>query len=130
MVSRCFPGGYNVKLYISMGRLAWWLLAFLHSELYSNNWSLFQANLLNAAGDGVVSDGIVIFTGDFINKGPKNAEVLRFVMNNDNVFAAVSTHYSFTWGPSDMTALAHMLTVSITWHEKFMNSHNTQFNSI
>ena len=31
VVSRCFPGGYNVKLYISMGRLAWWLLAFLHS---------------------------------------------------------------------------------------------------
>ena len=32
MVSRCFPGGYNVKLYISTGGLAWWLLAFLHSE--------------------------------------------------------------------------------------------------
>ena len=28
-VSRCFPGGYNVKLYILRGRLAWWLLAFL-----------------------------------------------------------------------------------------------------
>ena len=32
VVSRCFPGGYNVKLYISKGRLAWWLLAFLHSD--------------------------------------------------------------------------------------------------
>ena len=32
VVSRCFPGGYNAKLYISRGRLAWWLLAFLHSE--------------------------------------------------------------------------------------------------
>ena len=31
VVSRCFPGGYHVKLYISRGRLAWWLLAFLHS---------------------------------------------------------------------------------------------------
>ena len=31
VVSRCFPGGYNVKLYISRGRLAWWLLAFLRS---------------------------------------------------------------------------------------------------
>ena len=31
MVSRCFPGGYNVKLYISRDRLAWWLLTFLHS---------------------------------------------------------------------------------------------------
>ena len=29
VVSRCFPGGYNVKLYISRARLAWWLLAFL-----------------------------------------------------------------------------------------------------
>ena len=29
VVSRCLPGGYNVKLYISRGRLAWWLLAFL-----------------------------------------------------------------------------------------------------
>ena len=33
VVSRCFPGGYNVKLYISRGRLAWWLLAFLHSDV-------------------------------------------------------------------------------------------------
>ena len=32
VVSRGFPGGYNVKLYISRGSLAWWLLAFLHSE--------------------------------------------------------------------------------------------------
>ena len=32
VVSRCFPGGYNVKLYISRGRLAWWLLAFFHSD--------------------------------------------------------------------------------------------------
>ena len=29
VVSRGFPGGYDVKLYISRGRLAWWLLAFL-----------------------------------------------------------------------------------------------------
>ena len=29
VVSRCFPGGYNVKPYLSRGRLAWWLLAFL-----------------------------------------------------------------------------------------------------
>ena len=34
VVSRCFPGGYNVKLYISKGWLAWWLLAFLHSVIY------------------------------------------------------------------------------------------------
>ena len=36
VVSRCFPGGYNVKLYISRGRLAWWLLAFLHSGMFRN----------------------------------------------------------------------------------------------
>ena len=36
VVSRCFPGGYNVKLYISRGRLAWWLLAFLHSASTQN----------------------------------------------------------------------------------------------
>ena len=40
VVSRCFPGGYNVKLYISRGRLAWWLLAFLHSVTGSLNASL------------------------------------------------------------------------------------------
>ena len=34
VVSRCFPGGYNIKLYISRGRLAWWLLAFLRSDKY------------------------------------------------------------------------------------------------
>ena len=34
VVSRCFPGGYNVKLYISRGRLAWWLLAFLCCDNY------------------------------------------------------------------------------------------------
>ena len=38
VVSRCFPGGYNVKLYISRGRLPWWLLAFLHSDVSSNWW--------------------------------------------------------------------------------------------
>ena len=37
VVSRCFPGGYNVKLYISRGRLAWWLLAFLHREYSTKN---------------------------------------------------------------------------------------------
>ena len=35
VVSRCFPGGYNVKLYISRGRLAWWLLAFLCCDCIS-----------------------------------------------------------------------------------------------
>ena len=32
VVSRCFPGGYNVKLYISRGRLAWWLLYRLFAQ--------------------------------------------------------------------------------------------------
>ena len=39
VVSRCFPGGYNVKLYISRGRLAWWLLTFLHSGLTPTKFS-------------------------------------------------------------------------------------------
>ena len=37
VVSRCFPGGYNVKLYISRGRLAWWLLAFFCTVIYLHN---------------------------------------------------------------------------------------------
>ena len=37
VVSRCFPGGYNVKLYISRGRLAWWLLAFCAVVIYGDN---------------------------------------------------------------------------------------------
>ena len=42
VVSRCFPGGYNVKLYISRGRLAWWLLAFFaQCVLYSTCFSPF-----------------------------------------------------------------------------------------
>ena len=41
VVSRCFPGGYNVKLYISRGRLAWWLLAFLHSDTEAWEFSRF-----------------------------------------------------------------------------------------
>ena len=36
MVSRCFPGGYNVKLYISRGRLAWWLWLFLCCVCHCN----------------------------------------------------------------------------------------------
>ena len=34
VVSRCFSGGYNVKLYISRGSLAWWLLAFCTVHQY------------------------------------------------------------------------------------------------
>ena len=37
VVSKCFPGGYNVKLYISRGRLAWWLLTFLDSATTHKN---------------------------------------------------------------------------------------------
>ena len=50
VVSRCFPGGYNVKLYISRGRLAWRLLAFLHSASFTYNlirmWNIYQTSLL------------------------------------------------------------------------------------
>ena len=48
VVSRCFPGGYNVKLYISRGRLAWWLLAFLHSDMCL---SLYAITLLRSGGN-------------------------------------------------------------------------------
>ena len=37
VVSTCFPGGYNVKLYISRGRLAWWLLAFFAQSKLSQS---------------------------------------------------------------------------------------------
>ena len=40
VVSRRFPGGYNVKLYISRGRLAWWLLAFLCCDTSSGECSV------------------------------------------------------------------------------------------
>ena len=42
VVSRCLPGGYNVKLYISRGRLAWWLLAFLHNVCTFFTMHIFQ----------------------------------------------------------------------------------------
>ena len=50
VVSRCFPCGYNVKLYISRGRLAWWLLAFLHSvciyRMHENTpWNIWTLNM-------------------------------------------------------------------------------------
>ena len=42
VVSRCFPGGYNVKLYISRGRLAWWYWLFCAvSGLRSSSQQLF-----------------------------------------------------------------------------------------
>ena len=44
VVSRCFPGGYNVKLYISRGRLAWWLLAFLHSDVKYDSQNIKQTH--------------------------------------------------------------------------------------
>ena len=47
VVSRCFPGGYNVKLYISRGRLSWWLLAFLLSA----NYPYVVQNLVSGACD-------------------------------------------------------------------------------
>ena len=48
VVSRCFPGGYNVKLYISRGRLAWWLLTSLHSVHIPKilNWTVVDVPFL------------------------------------------------------------------------------------
>ena len=52
VVSRCFPGGYNVKLYISRGRLAWWLLAFLHSVTSSYLYVVHAPNTFCSFGSG------------------------------------------------------------------------------
>ena len=50
VVSRCFPGGYNVKLYISRGRLAWWLLAFLCCVCYTIFYQLlFDIHICSSA---------------------------------------------------------------------------------
>ena len=51
VVSRCFPGGYNVKMHISRGRLAWWLLIFLHSGSMLKH---SNASLQNTAGSNVL----------------------------------------------------------------------------
>ena len=48
VVSRCFPDGYNVKLYISRGRLAWWLLAFLQWHTLALYSSKLHRRLLEA----------------------------------------------------------------------------------
>ena len=61
MVSRCFPGGYNVKLYISKGRLAWWLLAFLCCEWLSVHDSVTQwlsAQLLCILVDDCITNSV------------------------------------------------------------------------
>ena len=65
VVSRCFPGGYNVKLYISRGRLAWWLLAFLCcactndiSGLYWNSdiWhDMFEWHFCTCLGTSIIA---------------------------------------------------------------------------
>ena len=52
VVSRCFPGGYNVKLYISRGRLAWWLLAFLCCDI-STDMSVTCPSLPGAGVPGI-----------------------------------------------------------------------------
>ena len=46
VVSRCFPGGYNVKLYISRGRLGWWLLAFCTVTLLGHQRIIHCCNLV------------------------------------------------------------------------------------
>ena len=67
VVSRCFPGGYNVKLYISRGRLALWLLAFLHSvaipcdefnSLYYSSCIYLQIGCLLLSGSCCVFDHV------------------------------------------------------------------------
>ena len=57
VVSRCFPGGYNVKLYISRGRLAWWLLTFLHSVTLRTTATIHQVATMLATSKNVIFPG-------------------------------------------------------------------------
>ena len=63
MVSRCFPGGYNVKLYISRGRLAWWLLAFLHSVHSCMKLLRYIDHMFKFEAGFKIPDGQVVRTG-------------------------------------------------------------------
>ena len=51
MVSRCFPGGYNIKLYISRGRLAWWLLAFFVLCQMMAGWDIIHVECNRSGSD-------------------------------------------------------------------------------
>ena len=84
VVSRCFPGGYNVKLYISRGRLAWWLLAFLHSagppvtathvlQYPRWNWNLHSKKFPSSYNNPMESSSQV--GGDFIKPGKPSRKV-------------------------------------------------------
>ena len=53
MVSRCFPGGYNVKLYISRGRLAWWLLDFLRCKIKFEFEFVLHCSMKPGLGKGI-----------------------------------------------------------------------------
>ena len=61
-VSRCFPGGYNVKLYISRVRLAWWLLAFLHSA----EWSCLFVHFVSRHAVYLVMRDVFCFIGQMV----------------------------------------------------------------
>ena len=65
VVSRCFPGGYNVKLYISRGRLAWWLLAFLHSVMFTAAWCQPSTITCESAA-GTSTKNWCVFKGDLL----------------------------------------------------------------
>ena len=53
VVSVFSPGDYNVKLYTSRGRLAWWLLAFLHSACLGVLLKLFEVLRLTHTGSSI-----------------------------------------------------------------------------
>ena len=97
VVSRYFPGGYNVKLYISRGRLASWLLAFLHSvtdckgsdttwELRMTTWSRSPGQIQHAAALCRESD-----QGRFCN-----SSVLHNLMNYCR-YSCTTTATSQSW---------------------------------
>ena len=71
VVSRCFQGGYNVKLYISRGRLAWWLLAFLHSGISCTKSIAIDAVMVHLGNGAVFRKCIVgdLFCASDIGNG-------------------------------------------------------------
>ena len=68
VVSMCFPGGYNVKLYISKGRLAWWLLAFLCCDSCDCiSFLFFQENAILRVTSLMSSDAAVVSAVSLLN---------------------------------------------------------------
>ena len=87
VVSRCFPGGYNLKLYISRGRLAWWLLTFLHSVIktdISSTMAPSVADLIPPSVRRFVSMNF-LFLDHFSSNGASKISAIKqiFILSKD-----------------------------------------------